>query len=108
MEELIRKANVLMEALAHTNGRALTAASHEHVHRVRVGDHARLHQRLVINELVQLRGLGFAIQDQTAAVQRRILNEYVLEFGPPFVDHAGDALHLNEIRRDVLVVPISF
>ena len=49
-------------------GRALAAANHQHRARLRVEDQGGVHQRLVVDELVQLGRLDLVVQEQRPSV----------------------------------------
>ena len=86
-------------------GRALAAAGHEDRPGLRVRDHARLDERLVVDELIQRRRLGLAVQHEGASEQRSVLDDHRLVGGPALVDDPLDALALHQLRSDLLVVP---
>ena len=87
------------------DGRALAAAGDEDRPGLRVRDHARLYQRLVVYELVQCGRLRLAVQYEGAAEQRSVLDDHRLVVGPALVDDPLHALALHQLRRYLLVVP---
>ena len=53
-------------------GGAFAAAGDEYTLRGRVGDHGRMDEHLVVYELVRLRGLGLAVEDQDATKSKGV------------------------------------
>ena len=71
-------------------------------------DHAGMNQRLMVNELVQLRGLGLAVEDQAAPETGSIQNNDVLVLRPAAVKYFLHPLRLNDVGCNELVVPVAF
>ena len=88
-------------------GRALAAPGDEHLPGLRVRHHARLYERLVVDELVQRGRLGLAVKHEGASEQRRVLDDHRLVGCPALVDDPLDALALHQLRSYLLVVPPS-
>ena len=70
-------------------GGAFAAAGDEYTLGARVGDHGRMDEHLVVYELVRLRGLGLAVEDQDATKSK----------GVDYLDGLVLALALNRPHR---------
>ncbi len=75
--------------------------------RVRVRQHHRVHQALVVDELVRLRRLRLAVEDKAAAKAPVFEHLNGLVFAFPREHHALDAGQLDQVRRDALYVPFG-
>ena len=86
---------------------ALAAAADENPGRVRVAQHCRLHQGLVVDMLVPLGGLGFAIQHQAASVKVGFHHLDVLVLGPAGKKRPLHPQHHRQVGIDRLQQPLA-
>src|SRR6185295_12088597 len=82
-------------------GRSLAAADDQPgLRRPLGGEHARVDEGLVIDEVLGLAGLDAAVEDQHLAVGRRLHDLHVLELGLRLDDGALDGVHMAlDVRR---------
>ena len=88
-------------------GAALAAAADENPGRMGVDQHCRLHQGLVVDMLVPLGGLGFAVQHQAAAVEVGFHHLDVLVVGPTGKKHPLHPQHHRQVGIDRLQQPLA-
>ena len=89
------------------NGRTLATARDEHRLRLGVGNHARLDQRFVIDELIHCSGLRLAVEDQRPSEGVAVVDFDFLKRGLALEYDPFDSLRLVEVGRYRLRVPTS-
>ena len=89
-------------------GRALAAARYEHGAGIWMRYHRRLHQRLVIDELVKLCRLRLVVQHQAPAEALGVVDEHMLVWRVALEQHLADLLKLHQAFGDEFVVPVAF
>ena len=76
---------------------AFAAAADKNIPRLRVQQQRRMHQRLVVDMLVPLRGLRLAVQQQAAAIDLRAHHLNALVAGMPRIQHLVDLQHNRQV-----------
>ena len=95
-------------AAPHARSRPRRRARDEYGARVGVRYHRRLHQRLVVHELVKLGGLCLVVQHEAPAKALGVVYEHMLVGGIALEQHLADLLELHQPLGDQLVVPVAF